>query len=62
MRRLFKSDHYSMLEDVYTHNFKIDRGTDQLSVATIQGAAFNKVNTVVKFFIATYNNYIDIRT
>ena len=31
MQRLLKTDHYSMLKDnVYTHNFEINCGTNQV--------------------------------
>ena len=44
MWQLFKRDHYLILEDiVYTHNFEID--------ATIEGVAFNQVNTVYLWLI-----------
>ena len=47
MQQLYKTNHYLMLKDnVYAHNFKIDYGSHRSSAATIQGAAFNQVNTV----------------
>ena len=61
MRRLFKCDHYPILEDiVYTHNFEIYCGTDQVRLLF----KMRQVNSVyfpiaaVAYTVRTYIHYI----
>ena len=53
MWQLFKTDHYLMLkDDVYTHNFEINCGTDQVQQLFEVQRLHNQVNTysISEFF------------